>query len=52
MVNGASFSDSGLLVLTSSEDHTARIWDALNGKQLTVLRGHTRTVTRAVFGQG
>lgn len=33
------------LLVTGSEDTTARVWD-LQGKQLAVLEGHTSTVTR------
>ena len=39
-VNSAVFSSDGRLILTASEDYTARIWD-ITGKQLAVLKGHT-----------
>ena len=36
----AAFSPDGKRVVTGSEDGTARLWDATNGKELAVLRGH------------
>lgn len=47
-VNTASFSSSGQLVLTASDDKTARIWDASSGEQLVVLP-HNAPVTCAAF---
>jgi WD40 repeat protein len=38
-------------VLTASWDHTARLWDAANGAELVVLRGHEAIIWSAVFGR-
>jgi WD40 repeat protein/serine/threonine protein kinase len=51
-VVSAEFSDDGKLVITASEDNTARIWDAANGKELSVLAGHTARVTSVAFAPG
>jgi WD40 repeat protein len=45
----AAFSPNGRRVVTAGEDGTARIWDALTGKQLRVLRGHWDRVISAAF---
>jgi len=36
-------------VVTASDDHTARIWDAENGRVIAVLEGHTEGVFGAAF---
>jgi WD40 repeat protein len=36
-------------VVTASDDHTARLWDAASGKELVTLEGHTDTVLSAAF---
>ena len=43
------FSPDGSTVLTSSDDNTARLWDARTGASRAELRGHTRSVNSAVF---
>ena len=48
-VDTASFSPDGKHVVTASDDHTARIWDAATGTQLAVLRGHKNWVRFASF---
>jgi WD40 repeat protein len=48
-VTSAAFSNSGALVATSGEDHTARVWDARTGKLRFILAGHPRRVDRVVF---
>jgi WD40 repeat protein len=49
-VNSAAFSPNGKLVLTASDDATARLWDADTGKPLkTVFRGHKDRIRHAVF---
>jgi WD40 repeat protein len=35
--------DGALRVLTASDDHTARLWDA-HGKELAVFKGHTNSL--------
>ncbi|MHC4543355.1 MAG: ankyrin repeat domain-containing protein [Planctomycetota bacterium] len=34
---------------SASDDHTVRIWDAVEGKQISVLRGHTARVNSAAW---
>src|SRR6185312_13634650 len=36
-------------VVTGSQDATAKIWDATNGKELATLQGHTAAVSAAAF---
>ena len=45
----AAFSPDGSRIVTSSNDGTARLWDAQTGKPGTVLKGHEAPVTSAVF---
>jgi WD40 repeat protein len=45
----AAFSSDGTRVVTASYDKTARIWDAVTGKQLLSLNGHTDWVMSAAF---
>eukprot|EP00930_Biecheleria_cincta_P008720 TRINITY_DN110262_c0_g1_i1.p1 TRINITY_DN110262_c0_g1~~TRINITY_DN110262_c0_g1_i1.p1 ORF type:complete len:346 (-),score=58.71 TRINITY_DN110262_c0_g1_i1:15-1010(-) len=49
IVRHATFSSDGLRVATTSEDGSARIWDARNGKCRWVLRGHEGDVLCAAF---
>ena len=37
------------LVITASEDRTAYVWDAREGRQLAELRGHAGAVNTAAF---
>ncbi len=48
-LTSASFSADGRLVATSSDDNTARLWDAHTGKMLKVLEGHGDWLTDASF---
>jgi WD40 repeat protein/serine/threonine protein kinase len=48
-VNYASFSPDGTRVVTASNDHTARIWDAESGLEQLQLTGHTEPLTAAEF---
>jgi WD40 repeat protein/serine/threonine protein kinase len=36
-------------ILTGSEDYTTILWDALTGREILTLKGHTREVTSACF---
>jgi WD40 repeat protein len=47
-VNSARFSPDGLWVVTASDDHTARIWNAQTGDSI-VLAGHEEAVSEASF---
>ena len=49
-VSAFAFSPDGTRVLTGSDDHTARLWDAATGKTLATLAGHTSHVS-AVLSQ-
>jgi WD40 repeat protein len=40
----AAFSPDGARIVTASNDHTARIWDATTGAEIKVLRGHKHWV--------
>lgn len=48
-VTHAAFNRTGDRIVTSSHDATARIWDALNGTETAVLKGHQGAVERAEF---
>jgi len=39
----------GARIVTASEDHTARLWDATTGMKITALRGHEDAVLSASF---
>lgn len=43
------FSPVGKTVLTTSEDETARVWNAIDGSELMVLRGHTGRVSSGAY---
>ena len=48
-VNSAAFSPDGSRIVTSSQDKTARVWDAATGKAIAVLSGHESRVNSAAF---
>ncbi|MEM7125694.1 MAG: effector-associated domain EAD1-containing protein [Chloroflexota bacterium] len=45
----ATWSSDESKVLTSSDDHTARVWDVATGRELVVFNGHTRGLSQAVW---
>jgi hypothetical protein len=48
-IRTAQYSADGLRVITSSSNRIARVWDAISGRALYVLKGHTQDVRAAVF---
>jgi WD40 repeat protein len=48
-VTSAAFNPDGTRIVTASNDKTARIWDAVTGNEIKVLRGHKDYVTSAAF---
>ena len=49
VIRHAGFSPDGKSVVTTSDDHTARIWDTASGETTAVIRGHRGTVVHADF---
>jgi WD40 repeat protein len=45
----AAFSGDGRHIVTASDDHTARIWNAATGAVVVSLEGHERSVLSAAF---
>ena len=48
-VKTAAFSGDGKLVVTASDDNTARIWDAESGREIAVLKNHDSALNNATF---
>ena len=46
---GAAFSPDGKRIVTASRTKSVRIWDAVTGKEIAVLRGHGAEVWSAAF---
>ena len=49
IINSAIYSPDGKLVLTSSDDKTARLWDHATGKLIRTFKGHKEAVSIAIF---
>src|SRR5262249_2657266 len=39
-----AFSADGQRIVTGSEDHVAKVWDATSGKELLILKGHSKGI--------
>ena len=48
-LNSVAFSPNSEQLVTSSDDHTARLWDVLQGECIEVLTGHSAVVNSALF---
>ena len=48
-VTGVAFSPDGMRIVSTSEDETARVWDAQTGTAVLELRGHVGCVHDASF---
>jgi eukaryotic-like serine/threonine-protein kinase len=48
-VRAVAYSPDGRRIVTGSEDQTAQVWDAANGKELVTLRGHRASVEAVAF---
>ncbi|HND53161.1 MAG TPA: hypothetical protein PLV92_12215, partial [Pirellulaceae bacterium] len=49
VVTAVAFSPDGKWIVTGSQDHTSRLWDATNGTELVVMKGHGGIVTDVNF---
>ena len=48
-INRAWFSPNSSLLVTASDDKTARVWNSRTGQRIAILRGHSGSVRDAVF---
>jgi WD40 repeat protein len=51
-VSDLEVSADGTLLVSAGTDRVARVWDAVTGDEIAVLRGHTRPLRAAAFGPG
>lgn len=51
IVNSLKLNTQGTQFVTSSDDHTAKIWDAITGAEIRTLVGHSAEVRTAEFSQ-
>src|SRR5256885_16621995 len=49
VIHSVTFSPDGQWILTTSEDQTAKLWDASSGREVLALTGHTGAVRSAAF---
>ena len=49
LVHSAAFSADARRVVTASSDGSARVWDAVSGRELAIMRGHQKDVIAASF---
>ena len=45
------FSPDGRRIVTGSQDHTAKVWDAASGQELLTLIGHKEWIIAVAFSQ-
>jgi class 3 adenylate cyclase/dipeptidyl aminopeptidase/acylaminoacyl peptidase/tRNA A-37 threonylcarbamoyl transferase component Bud32 len=48
-VTSVAFSPDGQRIITGSEDKTAKVWDALNARELLTLKGHSDRIRSVAF---
>ncbi|KIJ91543.1 hypothetical protein K443DRAFT_46865, partial [Laccaria amethystina LaAM-08-1] len=48
-VSSVAFSPDGKQILSGSDDKSVRVWDALTGDELNVLKGNTGLVRSVAF---